>query len=1087
MKSNLHRFTVSLALAAVCFMLAPGCSKEAKLKQHLDRASKFFDAQDYAKSEIEYRNALRLSPSNTFALARVGLIFFEVGQIPQAFVMLSRVAQIDPTNLLVRMRLGQVSVAGRMLGKARSEALYILGKDPRYPEAPLLLADSSMTPEESEDSISRLKGLMKTAGEMPDYHLALGGLALRKGETNTAEAEFSRALAMDPKSPVAHLAMGNLSVVKGDFKQAEAYFKKGHDLSPVRSPLRLRYADFKLNTGNPTEAREILGQILKEVPDHLPALSFLSSIAYVEGKFDECTALTQRIVLRDPTNLDALLMNAKISFRKGEREKTLKESAQLSALYPRSPVVKHQAALAHLINNDQDKAIAALVEATASDPNFGEAVVLLADLRIRKGDYAPAIVSLTQLLRNRPDYLLAQFSLASAYMARRTPDDAVAIYKYIMKASPKNALAPVLLGGIYRQQKKPAEARQAFDTALTVATNQPQYYLTALESLVELDLEQKRPGDALKRLQPFAQQTTNSPAARYMLAKAHIAMTNVAQAETELKAAIEQEPNFRQAYILLSGIYSATKRGDEALKNIETLIQKRTNDWAAYMLIATIQSQAGRSDKAVEAYEKVVSLNPKHVVALNNLATVYAEQEGKLDKALDYATRAREISRNDPFTADTLGWVHFKRRDYGLALSLIQESLRGLPLDPEIHYHLGMTHYMLGEEGSARVALEKAAQGQKPYTGKEEAKRRLAILSLDPKAGNPKAIEELEKVLDDQPGDPIAFSRLGSALEATGKLDRAVKIYEQALKANPKLTVAATRLASLYADRLDKLPRAIEVARASREASPQDAAAGLVFARIALRSERGDDQRWALGLFQDASARMLNQAEVFFDLAVAQFLTGQTAPAALSMRNALTVAGTSGFARAEDARKFLSCLDAIRDPKLAAQAAAMVQELLNRQPEHVPALIVAATIYEQKGQHSVAAQALEKAMKRAPLCAVAAGRMAILNAEYLGNDAKALELGMKVKAALPDDLDLAASLGRASYRKNEFSQAVRLLKEVSAKRAKEADAFYYLGLSHAKLNEKREAKEALQKAVQMDAKHKLAGDAKKVLSELSKS
>lgn len=1086
MKTFFDTFATCAAVAAVSFLCAAGCSKTSKLERHISRADGYFAEADYAKAEIEYRNALRLSPSNTYAMGRIGTIFLEVGQIPQAFMALARVSQLEPTNLSLRVKFGQVCLAGRLTAKARAEALYVLGRDPKFKDAALLLVDSSATTNELADAATRIQGFLKTSGESAEYRLALGGLAFRKRDTNTAEVEFTRALSLDPNSASAHMAMGNIWLVKGDLKRAEESYKRGHDLSGVRSPIRIRFADFKLSNGEPKEAKAVIDAILKEVPDHVPALSFLANMAYGESDWEECGNLLRRVLLRDPTNLDGMLMRAKVSFRKGERDRSLKESIQLSALYPKSPAVQYQLGLAYLGTGDTDKAVIALNEAVTADPNYAEAVVLLSEIRLRRNDHASAVIALTQLVKNRPDYLPAHFALASAHLARKAPDEAAAIYRNIMRAVPKGAQAPVLLGSIYRQQRKPAEARQAFEVAVQVGTNQPQYYLAAMENLVELDIEQRQPAQALQRLAPFSQSTTNSPMSRYLTAKAHMAMTNFAAAEKELHAAIEADPNYRPAFLLLSGLYSTTKRGDESIRSLEALTKLRTNDWAAHLLLASVHQQNGRLEKAQEQYEKVVAINPSQVVALNNLAGMYLETDGKLDRALDFATRARAVSRNDPFTADTLGWVQFKRKEYDQALELIQESARALPLDPEVQYHLGMVHYRLGEELPARAALEKSVQSARTFTGKEEAKQVLAALVLEPNAGDPKALSELEKLVDRDPSDLIAVTRLGKHWETTGQHERAAKVYEKTLKANPKSPIASVRLASLYSGPLKNPKRAVEIARESRKQFPRDNASGLTFARIATSTSEAEDHRWALTVLQGIAATSASQPEVMFEFAVAQFLNGQTAPAEQSMKTAVAQGASGAFSRVEEARAFLTCLSAIRDPKQALTSAGVIQDLLNRQPDHPAALVAAATVYSQKGQHPVAAQALEKALKRAPLCAVAAARLAVVNADYLGNDARALELGLGARTALPDDVDLAASLGRASFRRNEFAQAARLLRDVTSRRPKDAEAFYYLGLSHGKVNQKREAREALQKALQLDAKSKFATEAKKMLSDLDK-
>src|SRR5262249_11609865 len=148
---------------------------------------------------------------------------------------------------------------------------------------------------------------------------------------------------------------------------------------------------------------------------------------------------------------------------------------------------------------------------------------------------------------------------------------------------------------------------------------------------------------------------------------------------------------------------------------------------------------------ARDAYEQVLKVNANFALALNNLAVIYSEQLGQPDKAFDLAKKAREASPNEPHTADTFGWISFKRGDYAGALRVLQESATKLPDSAEISYHLGMASYMVGDEASARVALEKAVAASADFSGKEEARKRLALLAID--SANPAARAEIESNL----------------------------------------------------------------------------------------------------------------------------------------------------------------------------------------------------------------------------------------------------------------------------------------------------------------------------------------------------
>ena len=83
---------------------------------------------------------------------------------------------------------------------------------------------------------------------------------------------------------------------------------------------------------------------------------------------------------------------------------------------------------------------------------------------------------------------------------------------------------------------------------------------------------------------------------------------------------------------------------------------------------------------ARDAYEKLLTVAPNSPLALNNLAVLYSDTAR--DSWIRHTTwrkKAREAAPNEPHIADTLGWILFKKGDYGNALRLLQESAGKLP------------------------------------------------------------------------------------------------------------------------------------------------------------------------------------------------------------------------------------------------------------------------------------------------------------------------------------------------------------------------------------------------------------------------
>ena len=252
------------------------------------------------------------------------------------------------------------------------------------------------------------------------------------------------------------------------------------------------------------------------------------------------------------------------------------------------------------------------------------------------------------------------------------------------------------------------------------------------------------------------------------------AQGDVAQAEKALQHAIELEPSLTPAYLMLAQVYVAANQHQQALDRLATLLA-RTNDVnsqvTALMQVGMIQEELKNFPAARDAYEKLLTVNPRFNPALNNLAYLYSERLGDNDKAYVIAEKGRQLQPSEPHTADTLGWILYKRGEYARALGLLDEAATALPAEPEVQFHLGMTHYMMGEEEPARLALQPAVESPRDFPGKEEAGRRLALLAMDAKTADAAARADLEKRFRDEPKDPIVAARLAAIYNRDGRQD----------------------------------------------------------------------------------------------------------------------------------------------------------------------------------------------------------------------------------------------------------------------------------------------------------------------------
>src|SRR4029077_3309600 len=395
---------------------------------------------------------------------------------------------------------------------------------------------------------------------------------------------------------------------------------------------------------------------------------------------------------------------------------------------------------------------------------------------------------------------------------------------------------------------------------------------------------------ARQRIRRQFQKTPDSPAAHFLEGKILAAEGKWDSAEAELQRTLQIDPNFSSAYDLLAQSYLATNKLPQAVSQLQGLLSKNPNNTPTLMTLALVYDRMKDFPKARDAYEKLLSTEPNFVPALNNLAYLYTERLNNLDKAYDLAGKARGLLGQDASVGDTFGWVLYKRGDYQQALTILQESAGKAADNPEIQFHLGMTAYMMGQADLAKVALRKAASAANDFPDKDESKRRLALLESGTGASPELSISQLEAMTKEQPNDIISQMRLGETYEKQGAPDKAAAAYEQAVKLNPKLIAAVTKLAQLNAGPLQNKEKALTYAKKARELAPTDPQVAGILGKVAYDT---GNFTWSYSLLQEAVRQRTKDPLILYDLAWAAYSLGKVNEARDAMQKAVTTSANS--------------------------------------------------------------------------------------------------------------------------------------------------------------------------------------------------
>lgn len=1094
-----------LGLAVAGAFALFGCSPEAQEDKMAERAESYFEAEEFDKARIEYLNLLRENPSDERAIRQMGLIWMKHGAPMRAIQFLFRASEQAPDDLEVRQELASAFVALQDIASARKEALAVLDQSPSEERAILLLANTSRTKEEVDRHNAKIALAMAKAkddgvdydGEQPiDYeveetkerlksldketnaafHLATAILAAREGAAQEeVKKSLDQALAIDSNSPSVFLARATYFLNTGDPDQGRVALEKAVDFSPPRSTAKLRYIEFLGRVKEMDLAQQEVEELTTVARDFIPGWTLKAELAGAANKADEALQMLKEVFARDPMNVQANRLKARILLSKNDIAGAVEILDRISELYPGLPGLKIELAQVHRGAGDLEKARIPLRQILAIDPNFSEALLLLALIDRDKGEGNAAVASLRKLLEANPGHVQAQLVLANIYQRLGQLDEAAAIYRNRIEAG-DGAGPYFMLGKLERSRENPDVARQYLEKAQELAPLDP----TITFDLVDLDIEEEKFEEAHRRVQASLDRGPNWQA-YYLKGRILFAEKKWQEAEATLSKALELKPGSITVYNLMVDIALAKEQPAEAIARLESLLKANPESFVHLMPLAMICERGKDFAEAARHYRRLLAIEPDFVPALNNLAYLLAGPLDQLAEAQVLAAKARSLDLEHPGIADTLGWIFYKQKEYQQALDLLEEAVGKAPGVAEIQFHVGMARYMVGSKQGAREALEKAVASEADFTGKAEAIERLAFLGGgiggESSPSEAQTVEQLDAMAQKQPDDPLVRIQLGLAHETKGSYQKAAAAFEAALKINSDLVAALTGLARLYVGPLDDLEKAGGFARKARTLAPNDPEIAGVLGRVTLRE---GNYAYALGLLREAIEKTDDDIAVRLDFAHAAYSLGRVDDAREAMRRVADL--KAGVSEIAEAKEFLSMTTPPQGDWENLGSAA--ERKLAEDPEYVPALMIRGALHESRGETRDAIGTYEGVLGRYPDFVPVQVRLAAL----WGKDPERLDeargLAIKAREAMPDDAGVARVLGEISYRQGENKYAIRLLEESATEAAIDAEGLFYLGKAYLEVERTDDGRETLRKALEAGLDAALAKEVRVLLTQL---
>ena len=781
-------FAVLLGVALI-FSLA-GCSSEAAKQKHLARGEEYLQKRKYREAEMEFKAASDIdknSPEAHWGLARA---LENQGKFYETIDELRRVIELAPQNLDAKAKLGNYFLLAQPPQIEDTQKLLdeIFAVNPNFIEGLILKASLLSVQNKPENEITDvLNHAISLEPNRIDSYLSLAHFYMKIDKGAEAEQTIQKAISVNDKSALGYVEYGRFLTYAGrPVEEAEAQFKKAVEVEPKNLDARQAIADFYLAQKQFDKAEQAYKDLAAAQDNSPEGRTALADFYAATGRADEAIQVFEGILKDAPETASARYRLGEIYLERKDTAKVLEQAEALLAVNDSDAQALLLRARVKLQDNSPEQAIKDLEEILKKQPSLKSALFYMAQARLALGQVDEARAFIGDLEKYHPGYLNSKLLQIQASFTANNSEKALQQANQLVEmakdASPNAEMnsgeleelrirALVARGTANLNLNKLPGARADFEAVQKLAPNSSNAYVNlarvasaagnqeealgfyqkaisldgknfdAFSGTINLLKQQKQYAEAHAQIDQAIKNSSlkDTAALHYLKSDIFQAEKNYSSAESELTAAIESDSNYLPAYSSYAGLLVGQNQIDRAIGQYQKIIEKRQSS-PIYTLLGILEDSRGNYDESEKYYRKALEITPDSAIAANNLAwNIAAYNRGNLDEALRLAQANVSKNLNNASFYDTLGWVYFKKglntqaieqMKKAVAADMSDAARSGKPENPGYRLRLGQTLASAGDKSGARREVEVALQNQKDLSASEIQDARVLLAGL---------------------------------------------------------------------------------------------------------------------------------------------------------------------------------------------------------------------------------------------------------------------------------------------------------------------------------------------------------------------
>lgn len=695
--------------------------------------------------------------------------------------------------------------------------------------------------------------------------------------------------------------------------------------------------------------------------------------------------------------------------------------------------------------------------ALRKDMKYGEAYYRAALTELKLGRIGEAAHSLHRAVELQPNNLDAINRLINLYLNaylgdRKKPKQLVTELKTLSdklaKSHPSSFEYHRLMGYLALIDDKLKDAIVHFEKANELKPLQPDLVLVYIQSLSA----DGRKDEAEKLAYEMLKKDPHVGTVYDALFLEYLRQNRLADAERILKSKIENNPKVADNYLQLAAHYFASKRRDDMVAVLKRLSDNEKDFPNAPLLVGDFYLRTKDLDSALQNYRAGIKKLPAQKAVFQKREIESLVLQNKIPEAQNVL---QDILKDNPKDDEAIAirasllMLTGTRDQLQSAINDLQSVVSRMPENPVIRFNLGRAYLSRGNTQQAKIQFEEAVKLRPDYLLPRIALAQ--ILQQQQEYG--KVIQATSEVLSYDPQNLQAKLLRTRALIGMGEVKQARAEIDQNIAQNPGLWEAKLQLAAL--DLAEKKYDAAETAFRQMYSTTNDPRALLGLTESYVVQGRYDSAMQLLDAELKKNPDRLDYRVAHGNIAVRASRFDQ-AMADYKMAIEKSPRSADIWMRLGETQRRKGDINAAQESFNKAKELA---------PNNVVPYVQLALMHDAIGHRDQARPLYEQILKLQPDNPIALNNLAYILAESGQDLDQALTMAQRAKQKLPQDPNVADTLGWIYIKKNLSDSAIGIFEELTRKEPQNPTFRYHLGMAMAQKGDKAGARRELNQAL----------------------